>query len=81
MPARRSVGGEGFAVDASLIAADANKQRSTPGEAWNIDKLGPDACRVGAGATMANNLFYGDNFAVLRERPSNANSNSASVAT
>src|ERR1700726_75861 len=37
------VGGEGFAVDASLIAADANKQRSTPGEAWNIDKLGPDA--------------------------------------
>src|ERR1700732_2974160 len=40
------VGGEGFAVDASLIAADANKQRSTPGEAWNIDKLGPDACRA-----------------------------------
>src|SRR6202043_1357833 len=31
------VGGEGFAVDASLIAADANKQRSTPGEAWSID--------------------------------------------
>lgn len=26
------VGGEGFAVDASLIAADANKQRSVPGE-------------------------------------------------
>src|SRR5437016_1889028 len=25
------VGGEGFAVDASLIVADANKQRSTPG--------------------------------------------------
>jgi transposase len=24
------VGGEGFAVDASLIAADANKQRSIP---------------------------------------------------
>ena len=24
------VGGEGFAVDASLIVADANKQRSTP---------------------------------------------------
>jgi transposase len=40
------VGGEGFAVDASLIAADANKQRSTPGEAWSIDKLGPDACRA-----------------------------------
>ena len=29
------VGGEGFAVDASLIAADANKQRSTPGSEWN----------------------------------------------
>src|SRR4029450_10307661 len=26
------VGGEGFAVDASLIAADANKQRSIPGK-------------------------------------------------
>jgi transposase len=25
------VGGEGFAVDASLIVADANKQRSIPG--------------------------------------------------
>jgi hypothetical protein len=29
------VGGEGFAVDASLIAADANKQRSVPGSAWS----------------------------------------------
>jgi transposase len=29
------VGGEGFAVDASLIAADANKQRSIPGSEWN----------------------------------------------
>ena len=28
------VGGEGFAVDASLIAADANKQRSIPGDEW-----------------------------------------------
>ena len=28
------VGGEGFAVDASLIAADANKQRSVPGPEW-----------------------------------------------
>src|SRR6266513_142912 len=28
-------GGEGFAVDASLIAADANKQRSIPGAEWN----------------------------------------------
>jgi transposase len=29
------VGGEGFAVDASLIVADASKQRSTPGPRWN----------------------------------------------
>ena len=28
------VGGEGFAVDASLIEADANRQRSIPGAAW-----------------------------------------------
>jgi transposase len=28
------VGGEGFAVDASLIIADANKQRSIPGSEW-----------------------------------------------
>ena len=31
------VGGEGFAVDASLIAADANKQRSVPGNEWQAD--------------------------------------------
>ncbi len=29
------VGREGFAVDASLIVADANKQRSIPGSEWN----------------------------------------------
>lgn len=29
------VGGEGFAVDASLIEADANRQRSIPGKDWN----------------------------------------------
>ena len=29
------VGGDGFAVDASLIAADANKHRSIPGGEWN----------------------------------------------
>jgi transposase len=28
------VGGEGFAVDASLIVADANRQRSIPGSEW-----------------------------------------------
>ena len=29
------VGGEGFAVDASLVVADANKQRSIPGKDWH----------------------------------------------
>ncbi len=33
----RLVGGKGFAVDASLIAADANKCRSTPGDEWSHD--------------------------------------------
>ena len=31
------VSGKGFAVDASLIAADANKHRSIPGGEWNKD--------------------------------------------
>ena len=38
------VGGEGFAVDASLIAADANKCRSTPGNEWHHE---PDPETVG----------------------------------
>lgn len=33
------VGGEGFAVDASLIAADANKQRSVRGDDWRADAI------------------------------------------
>ncbi|MBM6583173.1 hypothetical protein ILT44_23505 [Microvirga sp. BT689] len=40
------VGGEGFAVDASLIAADANKQRSIPGDAWRVHDHGADAHRA-----------------------------------
>lgn len=32
------VDGEGFAVDASLIAADANKQRSIAGQDWRRDR-------------------------------------------
>ena len=32
------VGGEGFAVDASLIVADANKQRSIPGKDWDKNR-------------------------------------------
>lgn len=38
------VGGEGFAVDASLIEADANRQRSIPGIEWKKD-LDPAAAR------------------------------------
>lgn len=37
------VGGEGFAVDASLIQADANKQRSKPGHEWDPADIPPDA--------------------------------------
>ena len=37
------VGGEGFAVDASLIQADANKQRSIPGKEWDPADIPPDA--------------------------------------
>jgi hypothetical protein len=33
------VGGEGFAVDASLIAADANKQRSIAGRDFDLRRL------------------------------------------
>jgi hypothetical protein len=40
------VDGEGFAVDASLIAADANKQRSVPGDQWRIGRLDADAGRA-----------------------------------
>ncbi len=40
------VGGEGFAVDASLIAADANKQRSIPGAEWQAHDHGTDASRA-----------------------------------
>ena len=41
------VGGERFAVDASLIAADANKQSSTAKEDWNPGAIDPaDAPRA-----------------------------------
>jgi predicted metalloprotease len=39
------VGGEGFAVDASLIEADANKRRSVPGQKWSVEDL-PNATRA-----------------------------------
>src|SRR6187399_2669976 len=40
------VGGEGFAVDASLIAADANKQRSIPGKDWDKNRDPQTASRA-----------------------------------
>jgi transposase len=40
------VGGEGFAVDASLIVADANKQRSIPGSEWKKERHRQDASRA-----------------------------------
>ena len=40
------VGGEGFAVDASLIVADANKQRSIPGKDWDKNRDPKTASRA-----------------------------------
>src|SRR5215831_11529160 len=40
------VGGEGFAVDASLIVADANKQRSVPGSEWTQTRTAESASRA-----------------------------------
>ena len=40
------VGGEGFAVDASLIVADANKQRSIPGPEWSKELDAQEASRA-----------------------------------
>jgi transposase len=40
------IGAEGFAVDASLIAADANKQRSVPSHNWDIAEIRDKASRA-----------------------------------
>jgi transposase len=40
------VGGEGFAVDASLIEADANRQRSIPGKEWHKERAPQTASRA-----------------------------------
>jgi hypothetical protein len=40
------VGGQGFAVDASLIVADANKQRSIPGSEWTQTRAAASASRA-----------------------------------
>jgi transposase len=54
------VGGEGFAVDASLIQADANKHRSIPGAEWNKD-IDPERARraVKEYLTTLDNPIYG----------------------
>jgi transposase len=39
------VGGEGFAVDASTIKADANRQRSDPGSEWQAPEIATRAVR------------------------------------
>ena len=40
------VGADGFAVDASLIAADANKQRSVPSQDWKPEEIKENAVRA-----------------------------------
>ena len=43
--AEELVGGEGFAVDASMIKADANRQRSVPGSEWQVPEAANHAVR------------------------------------
>ncbi|MBB4366149.1 hypothetical protein GGD66_007943 [Bradyrhizobium sp. CIR48] len=45
------VGGEGFAVDASLIQADANKQRSIAGQDWRRDRDPARSSRAAEGVS------------------------------
>jgi transposase len=40
------VSADGFVVDVSLIAADANKQRSIPSRAWKSDEMRETATRA-----------------------------------
>jgi hypothetical protein len=40
------VGADGFAVDASLIAADANKKRSVPSREWKPEEIKENAVRA-----------------------------------
>ena len=40
------MGADGFAVDASLIAADANKQRSVPSKDWKPEEIKENAVRA-----------------------------------
>jgi hypothetical protein len=58
------VGGEGFAVDASLIQADANKQRSIPGSEWQRSRDPETASRAMQEylATLDDAAFGASNF-------------------
>ena len=47
------VGGEGFAVDASLIEADANKSRSVAGAEWSARNIDPEAASRAAKEYLA----------------------------
>src|SRR5579863_5669887 len=47
------VGGEGCAVDASLIEADANKSRSVPGAEWDAKNIDPEAASRAAKEYLA----------------------------
>ena len=47
------VGGKGYAVDASLIEADANKSRSIPGAEWDAKNIDPKAASRAAKEYLA----------------------------
>jgi hypothetical protein len=49
----RLVGGEGFAVDASLIKADANRQKGIEGDKGLPPEAAAEQSRAGAGHTAA----------------------------
>jgi transposase len=55
------VGGAGFAVDASLIAADANKRRSMPGAEWRKKEIDPEGASRAVKEYLAtlNDASYG----------------------
>src|SRR5205814_1842435 len=62
-------GGEGFAVDASLIAADANKQRSIPGKDWDKKRAPGRALRYDAGTPCCGySLWLGGEPRLARQR-------------
>ncbi len=47
------VGGKGYALDASLIEADANKSRSIPGTQWDAKTIDPEAASRAAKEYLA----------------------------